>query len=102
MPNSATMLRWLGGAGLAAAAVLWLVGLNLADASTRALLLFLAGVCLNVGVLAFVAWVAVDVLAEEHLKAMEPLITEQRRLADAVAEIARTTAETNERDTPGQ
>lgn len=100
MPNSATMLRWLGGVGLVASAVLWLVGLNLTDPSPRALLLFLAGVCLNVGVLAFVAWVAVDVLAEEHRKAVEPLIIEQRRLADAVAELARTTAETTERDTP--
>lgn len=102
MPNTAILLRWLGGAGIVVAAVLWIVGLSVADPATRALLLFLAGVCLNVGVLAFVAWLAVDALAEEHSKALEPLITEQRRLAAAVAEFAGTTAGTNDQDTPGQ
>jgi hypothetical protein len=101
MPNSATVLRWLAGLGLVAAAVGWFVGLNV-EGPTRALLLFLAGVCLNIGVLAFVAWVAVDVLAEEHRSSIEPLLIEQRRLADAVAELTRTRVDTHEQDCPGQ
>jgi hypothetical protein len=105
MPNTATVLRWLGGAGIGVAAVLWIVGLNL-DPAQRALLLFLAGVCLNVGVLSFVAWLAVDALAEENSRSLEPLIAEQRRLADAVAALAvttaaGTTATDTQQDTPG-
>ena len=108
MPNTATVLRWLGGAGIVVAAVLWIVGLRVTDPATRALLLFLAGVCLNVGVLSFVAWLAVDALAEENSRSLTPLIAEQRRLADAVATLAGTTAagttaaDTNQQDTPGQ
>jgi hypothetical protein len=103
MPNTATVLRWLGGAGIVVAAVLWIVGLRVSDPATRAMLLFLAGVCLNVGVLAFVAWLAVDALAEENSRSLEPLIAEQRRLADAFAELAGTTAaDTTQQDTPGQ
>jgi hypothetical protein len=103
MPNSATILRWLGGAGIVVAAVLWIVGLRVTDPSTRATLLFLSGVCLNVGVLSFVAWLAVDALAQEQSKALEPLITEQRRLADAVAALAGTTpAEPTPQDSSGQ
>jgi len=108
MPNTATVLRWLGGAGIVVAAVLWIVGLRVSDPATRALLLFLAGVCLNVGVLSFVAWLAVDALAEENSRSLEPLIAEQRRLADAMAELAgrtaadTTAADTTMHDTPGQ
>jgi hypothetical protein len=101
MPNTATILRWLGGAGIVVAAALWIVGLRVTDPATRALLLFLAGVCLNVGVLSFVAWLAVAALAEENSKALEPLIAEQRRLADAVAGLVGTTADTTQQDTPG-
>jgi hypothetical protein len=101
MPNTATILRWLGGAGIGVAAVLWFVGLN-SDPAPRASMLFLAGVCLNVGVLSFVAWLAVDALAEENSRSLAPLIAEQRRLADALAELAGTTAETTQQDTPGQ
>jgi hypothetical protein len=108
MPNTATVLRWLGGAGIVVAAVLWIVGLRISDPATRAMLLFLAGVCLNVGVLAFVAWLAVDALAEENSRSLEPLIAEQRRLADAVAGLSGTTAagttatDSTQQDTPGQ
>ena len=103
MPNTATVLRWLGGAGIVAAAVLWIVGLRVSDPATRAMLLFLAGVCLNVGVLSIVAWLAVDALAEEHSRSLEPLIAEQRRLADAVAALTGTTpADSTPQDTPGQ
>ena len=103
MPNTATILRWLGGAGIVVAAVLWIVGLRVTDPATRAMLLFLAGVCLNVGVLSFVAWLAVDALAEETSRSLEPLIAEQRRLADAVARLGgTTTADAIQQDTPGQ
>jgi hypothetical protein len=102
MPNTATVLRWLGGAGIVVAAVLWIVGLRVPDPATRAMLLFLAGVCLNVGVLSVVAWLAVDALAEEHSRSLEPLIAEQRRLADAVAALAGTTPADSPQDTPGQ
>ncbi|HEY3408467.1 MAG TPA: hypothetical protein VGK53_09885 [Propionicimonas sp.] len=103
MPNTATVLRWLGGAGIVVAAVLWIVGLRVTDPATRAMLLFLAGVCLNVGVLSFVAWLAVDALAEETGRSLEPLIAEQRRLADAVVRLGGTTvADAIQQDTPGQ
>jgi len=101
MSNTPGALRWLSGGALVAAAVLWLIGVNVAD-GLRAMLLFGSGVCLNVGVLGIVGWVAVDLLAEEHRKSIEPLIVEQRRLADAMTELACTTAELSERSTPGQ